>query len=63
MVSKMVSTKIKNIFVAEKNFENKVEGWINCDQLEAESSRDGILEGNDVYTQFNSKLQNRMLVY
>ena len=38
------------IFVDSKGFSNKVEGWINCDQLELTTSRDEVYEGNEVYT-------------
>jgi hypothetical protein len=35
---------------------NKVQGWINCDYLELEASRDGIYEGNEIYAEFIQKL-------
>ena len=47
---------VKNVFVVDKNFDNKTEGWVNCNQLELETSRDGILEDNDVYPDFMKKL-------
>ncbi|MDQ6667532.1 MAG: hypothetical protein M3Y53_04800, partial [Thermoproteota archaeon] len=51
---------VKKVRVVEKDFGYKVEGWINCDQLELESSRDGILEGNDIYSDFLKKLSRHL---
>jgi hypothetical protein len=51
-----IDVLVKNVFVVDKNFDNKAEGWINCNQLELETSRDGILEDNDVYSDFMKKL-------
>jgi hypothetical protein len=39
-----------------KDFEHKVQGWINCDYLELEASRDGIYGGNEIYADFIQKL-------
>lgn len=39
-----------------KDFEYKVQGWINCDYLGLEASRDGIYEGNEIYAEFIQKL-------
>jgi hypothetical protein len=50
---------VKEVFVSDKNFEYQVEGWINCDQLELETSRDDILEDNDIY----SDLMKRLMPY
>jgi hypothetical protein len=47
---------VKNVFVMDKNYENKVEGWVNCNQLGLETSRDGILEDHEVYLDFMKKL-------
>jgi len=51
---------VKNVIVVNKNFDNKVEGWINCNQLELETSRDGILEDNDFYLDFMEKLVHHL---
>ena len=34
---------VKQVFVDSKEFDYKVEGWINCDALELETSRDGYI--------------------
>jgi hypothetical protein len=47
---------VKNVFVMEKNYDYKVEGWVNCNLLGLETSRDGILEDNEVYLDFMTKL-------
>jgi hypothetical protein len=39
-----------------KYFEYKVQGWINCDYLKLEASRDGIYEGNEIYAELIQKL-------
>jgi hypothetical protein len=39
-----------------KYFESKVQGWINCDYLELEASRDRIYEGNEIYAELIQKL-------
>jgi hypothetical protein len=41
-----------------KKFEK--EGWINCDQLELTTSRDEVYEGNEVYTDFMTKLMSHI---
>ena len=51
---------VKKIFVSSKGFGYKVEGWINCDQLELTTSRDEVYEGNEVYTDFISKLMRNL---
>jgi hypothetical protein len=33
-----------------------MEGWVNCNQLGFETSRDGILEDNEVYLDFMKRL-------
>jgi hypothetical protein len=47
---------VKQVFVDSKEFDYKVEGWINCDALELETSRDGIYEGSELYVEFIEKL-------
>jgi hypothetical protein len=49
---------VKEVFVSEINFEYQVEGWVNCNQLELETSRDGILEDNDIYSDFLKRLKS-----
>jgi HSP90 family molecular chaperone len=34
---------VKRVYVDSKDFEHKVEGWLNCDNLDVETSRDHIL--------------------
>jgi hypothetical protein len=51
---------VKKIFVSSKGFGYKVEGWINCDQLELTTSRDEVYEGNEVYTDFMTKLMSHI---
>jgi hypothetical protein len=51
---------VKKIFVGSKGFGYKVEGWINCDQLELTTSRDEVYEGNEVYTDFMTKLMSHI---
>ncbi|MDQ6864375.1 MAG: hypothetical protein M3044_11180 [Thermoproteota archaeon] len=51
---------VKNVFVVDKNFDNKVEGWVNCNQLELETSRDGLLEDNDVHSDFMKQLMQHL---
>ena len=46
---------VKQVFVDSKEFDYKVEGWINCDALELETSRGGIYEGNAIYIEFIEK--------
>ena len=47
---------VKQVFVDSKEFDYKVEGWINCDVLELETSRDGLYEGSSLYSEFIEKL-------
>jgi Histidine kinase-, DNA gyrase B-, and HSP90-like ATPase len=47
---------VKQVFVDSKEFDYKVEGWVNCDALELETSRDGIYEGTERYVEFIEKL-------
>ena len=47
---------VKQVFVDSKEFDYKVEGWINCDALELETSRDGLYEGSKLYLEFIEKL-------
>lgn len=47
---------VKQVLVSSKGFDYKVEGWVNCDNLELETSRDEIYEGNEIYVEFMKKL-------
>jgi hypothetical protein len=51
-----VDILVKELFVGSKGFSYKVEGWINCNQLELTTSREEVYEGNEVYTDFMTKL-------
>jgi Histidine kinase-, DNA gyrase B-, and HSP90-like ATPase len=51
---------VKKIFVCSKGFGYKVEGWLNCDQLEPITSRDEVYEGNEVYADFMTKLMSHI---
>jgi len=46
----ILTSLLKKYLSIRKGFSNKVEGWINCDQLELTTSRDEVYEGNEVYT-------------
>jgi hypothetical protein len=54
--SNNISIFVKSVFVEEKDFDYKVEGWINCDHLEPRTDRDGLYEGNELYVEFYKKL-------
>ena len=47
---------VKRVSVDSKEFDYKVEGWVNCDALDLDTSRDGIYEGNAIYIEFIEKL-------
>lgn len=49
---------VKQVFVDSKGFDYKVEGWLNCNSLDLETSRDGIYEGNEIYIEFINSLRN-----
>jgi hypothetical protein len=49
---------VKGVFVEEKHFDLKVEGWIDCDYLELRTDRDGLYEGNELYVKFYKKLMS-----
>ena len=51
-----IEINVKQVFVDSKEFDYKVEGWVNCDALELETSRDGIYEGSERYVEFIEKL-------
>jgi hypothetical protein len=51
---------VKKVFVGSKGFDNKVEGWINCDLLELTTSRDEVYEGNEIYTDFLTSLMKHL---
>ena len=48
---------VKKVYVDSKDYERKVEGWLNCDKLDPDTSRDGILEGSEIYAEFMKKLK------
>lgn len=47
---------VKQLFVESKGFDYEVEGWINCDDLELDTSRAGLYEGGGVYLELMNKL-------
>jgi hypothetical protein len=47
---------VKRVFVEDKDFDYKVEGWLNCDHLELRTDRDGLYEGNELYVEFYKEL-------
>ena len=47
---------VKRVSVDSKEFDYKVQGWVNCDALDLDTSRDGIYEGNAIYIEFIEKL-------
>jgi hypothetical protein len=47
---------VKRVSVDSKEFDYKVEGWVNCDALDLDTSRDAIYEGNEIYIEFIEKL-------
>jgi hypothetical protein len=51
-----IEIAVKRVFVDSKEFDYKVEGWVNCDALILETSREGIYEGNAIYIEFIEKL-------
>ena len=51
-----VEIYVKQVFVDSKEFDYKVQGWVNCDALELETSRDGLYEGSKLYLEFIEKL-------
>jgi hypothetical protein len=51
-----IEIHVKRVFVEEKDFDYKVEGWINCDYIEPRTDRDGLLEGDELYVEFYKKL-------
>jgi hypothetical protein len=49
---------VNQVYIEALDFEWKVEGWINCDELELTTSRDGIsTDENTVYLEFMEKLR------
>jgi hypothetical protein len=47
---------VKRVFVDSIPVDFKVEGWINCDDLVLQPSREGVYEGNEIYEEFMRKL-------
>jgi hypothetical protein len=53
---------VNQVFIESLDFEWKVEGWVNCDELELTYSRDGInTDENTVYPEFTNKLRRYLL--
>jgi len=49
---------VNQVYIESLDFEWKVEGWVNCDELELTTSRDGInSDENTVYPEFMSRLR------
>jgi Histidine kinase-, DNA gyrase B-, and HSP90-like ATPase len=51
-----ISIFVKRVRVEDKDFDYKVEGWLNCDHLEPRTDRDGLLEGSELYVEFYKEL-------
>ena len=47
---------VKRVYVESIPVDFKVEGWINCDDLVLQPSREGVYEGNEIYEEFMKKL-------
>ena len=50
-----IEINVKQVLVDSKEFDYKVEGWVNCDALDLDTSRDAIYEGNERYVEFIEK--------
>ncbi len=49
---------VDQVFIEGMDFEWKVEGWVNCDELELTTARDGIsTDSNTAYPEFKEKLR------
>jgi hypothetical protein len=48
---------VNQVYIESMDFEWKVEGWVNCDELELTTSREGIDE-NTVYEEFMKKFRD-----
>jgi hypothetical protein len=51
---------VKQIFVESKGFDYQVEGWINCDDLELDTSREGLYEDGQAYIELMNKLYKHL---
>jgi hypothetical protein len=52
---------VNQVYIESVDFEWKVEGWVNCDELELTTSRDGIsTDENTVYPEFMNKLKDHL---
>ena len=50
---------VNQVYIESLDFEWKVEGWVNCDDLELTTSREGIsTDENTVYPEFSNKLRD-----
>jgi Histidine kinase-, DNA gyrase B-, and HSP90-like ATPase len=47
---------VKRLFIESKPFDYQVEGWINCDDRELNTSREGLYEGGQAYVELMNKL-------
>ena len=47
---------VKRVYVESIPVDFKVVGWINCDDLVLQPSREGVYEGNEIYEEFMKKL-------
>jgi hypothetical protein len=53
-----IDVLVNQVYIEALDFEWKVEGWINCDDLELTTSRDGIsTDENTIYAEFMKKLR------
>jgi hypothetical protein len=53
---------VNQVFIESKDFEWKVEGWVNCDELELTASRDDIsTDEATIYKEFSNKFRNYLL--
>lgn len=54
-----IDVLVNQVYIESLDFEWKVEGWVNCDELELTTSRDGIsTDENTIYPEFMEKFRN-----
>ena len=57
-----IEVLVNQVFIEAMDFERKVEGWVNCDELELTTSREGIAtDENTVYPEFEKKLRDYLI--
>lgn len=57
--SENIDILVDQVYIEGMDFEWKVEGWVNCDELELTTGRDGIsTDPNTVYPEFIEKLRS-----